>query len=174
MAFKDKNGVEIANTAAMAILLAAAGKKDKTVDEFTTILPGSGVNKSAMAERLTEALSEREFNAQQAAEENAVSVILSVLDQANNLIAKEVAKIREARVIENASKAFLSKMTRANQYGEETGNYLPLMALVTTGGTNAYRAQPKESDINVVDMAVPDNWAPKGTAVKKKAAFKKA
>jgi len=144
--------------------LADALQKDEFSDQ---------VNTMGMNEEMLLILKEEMARERKEAMAKAVRKIIELNKQADKYKAEMVALIRNARQTEKNAKTKLENIQRATEYGQETGNYLPLVFLLDYKQFTHHDL----SEVNKSKFIVPENWAPSnGAAIKpvaKKAAVKK-
>lgn len=91
---------------------------------------------------------------------NAAKEVLKLFKAKQETVQREVRNIRDYRRQEAAAKARLEQLNRAEAYGKETNNFLPL-ALMTGSLGIGWRAG---SDVETRLLEVPKDWVPKPAA----------
>ncbi len=88
---------------------------------------------------------------------NAAKEVLKLFKAKQESIQREVRSIREYRRQEATAKARLEQLNRAEAYGKETSNFLPLAYLTGSLGIG-WRAG---FDVDTSLLEVPKDWVPK-------------
>lgn len=91
---------------------------------------------------------------------NAAKEVLKLFKAKQEAIQREVRNIRDYRRQEATAKARLEQLNRAEAYGKETSNFLPLALLTGSLGLGLVREVPGNL------LEVPKDWEPKPEASK--------
>lgn len=112
-------------------------------------------------ELMIKALEEEQAKIQQANAKEAALSIIALSKRVQEAKDVHVQNIRSLRDQIDRSKKQLDQLDNLLAYGNETGNYLPLI-VATQGG---YEVTPYVKDKSL--LTVPENWKPKAATVKK-------
>ena len=127
-----------------ASLLAMAGASDNLEAEYGAGLP----------ENIKEVLKEKMEKERKAQAEAAADHVLKVFKQSKHDKDHLIDELRQLRRREKAIKTQLENLNRAEKYGAETGNYLPLGELTRVVDTWDVPSENRDK------FKIPDDWKP--------------
>jgi len=137
--------------ALQAIVSLATGGKNDELDKLSN-KNGLGVTNPT----LQAALQRKMAKAAEDAAEEAADSILSIVKSAQDRIASKVSRIRELRRVEKTEKKAVMELNRAFDYGNETGNWIPLGIL--TGDIYEHHIT---AEVGKKASKIPADWTPK-------------
>lgn len=132
--------------------------KSAVNDEFTRLVVGENAALSAAVNDL--------IAGQQAESTRAnAKIIVGVLTEAKNELGNLVDQIRSLRRQEKIVKEKIEAVERAQAYGLETNNFLPLAVMLSHDSASYFTDEVDNADV----LKVPANWVPKAEKPAKKA-----
>ncbi len=133
-----------------AIVALAVGSKNDDLQK----LAGTAVSVNNPA--LKAALDRKMAKAQEEAAEEAAESILGIIKDAGNTIASYIGRVRALRREEKNLLKKIKEMNRAIDYGNETGNWLPLG--IATGSISEHSIR---EEAGKKATKIPDSWVAK-------------